>query len=77
MGVVPIRAFLGQRAFDAGAITTMSLAFDTVCDQIGLVKDVEDPATSLVAEKIIEVALRGVRDPDLLQRMALNELGRG
>jgi hypothetical protein len=38
--------------------------------------DVRDPETSLVAEKIIEVAQRGVHDPELLRRMALNELGR-
>jgi hypothetical protein len=30
----------------------------------------------LVAEKIIEVAERGVRDPDLLRTMALIELDR-
>jgi hypothetical protein len=75
MGVVPIRVFLGERPFDAEAVTTMLLAFDALCDEIGLVKNIEDPATSLVAEKIIEVAQRGVRDPDLLQRMALSELG--
>jgi hypothetical protein len=36
----------------------------------------EDPATRLVAEKIIEVAERGVRDGELLRTTALNELGR-
>jgi hypothetical protein len=72
-GVVPIRGFLAGRIFDAGAINEMSLA----CDELGLVKSVRDPATSLLAEKIIEVAQRGVHDPDLLRKMALNELGRG
>lgn len=55
----------------------MSLAFDCACDELGLVKTAEDPATGLVAEKIIEAAERGVRDPDLLRILALNELGRG
>jgi hypothetical protein len=73
-GVVPIRGFLAGRTFDARAINQMSLAFDGACDELGLVKSVQDPATSLVAEKIIEVAQRGVHDPDLLRRMALNEL---
>lgn len=73
---MPIRTFLGERSFDSAAISTMSLAFDAICDEIGLVKNIEDPATSLVAKKIIEVARRGVRDPDLLRMMALNELGR-
>jgi len=31
---------------------------------------------SLVAEKIIDITQRGIRDPDLLLTMALNELGR-
>jgi hypothetical protein len=75
-GVVPIKGFLAGRIFDAGAINEMSLAFDGACHELGLVKSVQDPATSLVAEKIIEVAQRGVHDPDLLRTMALNELGR-
>jgi hypothetical protein len=47
------------------------------CDELGLVKSIHDPATSLLADKIIEVAQRGVHDPDLLRRTALNELGTG
>jgi hypothetical protein len=54
----------------------MSVAFDGACDEIGLVRTAEDPATRLVAEKIIEVAERGVRDAELLRTTALNELGR-
>ena len=75
-GVVPINAFLDGHTFDAEAINAMSIAFDTACAELGLVKTAEDSATSLVAEKIIEVAQRGVHDPDLLRTMALNELGR-
>ena len=63
--------------FDAHAIGQMSLAFDCACDELGLVKTAHDPATRLVAEKIIAIAQRGVRDPDLLRTMALNELDRG
>ena len=47
------------------------------CNELGLINSAHDPATSLVAEKIIEVAQRGVHDPDLLRTMAINELGRG
>jgi hypothetical protein len=74
---MPIRGFLAGRRFDAQAIDEMSLAFDTACDELGLVKSIHDPATSLLADKIIEVAQRGVHDPDLLRRTALNELGPG
>ncbi len=74
---MPIRGFLAGRPFDPEAINTMSLAFESICEELGLVKTGEDPATELVAEKIIELAQRGVRNPDLLRKMALNELGRG
>jgi hypothetical protein len=61
---VPITPFLTGRVFDAQAINAMSLAFDDVCEELGLVKTVEDPATRLVAEKVIEIAARGVHDRD-------------
>jgi hypothetical protein len=41
-----------------------------------LVKTANEPATSLVAEKIIEIAQHGILDADLLHATALNELGR-
>jgi hypothetical protein len=47
-----------------------------VCDQLGLVKTVDDPATKLVAETIIDLAQRGIHDPDLLRTMACSEFGR-
>jgi hypothetical protein len=72
---VAIRGFLAGRMFDAEAINEMSLAFDGACNELGLVNSAHDP-TSLVAEKIIESAQRGVHDPDLLRTMAINELGR-
>ena len=73
---MPIRTFLGDRLFEAAVINAMWLAFDGVCDELKLVKTVDDAATKLVAETIIELAQRGVHDPDLLRTMALNELGR-
>ena len=73
---MPIRSFFAGRKFGARAINTMSLAFEGVCDQLGLVKTADDPATRLVAEKIIELAQGGIHDADLLQAMALNEIGR-
>ena len=74
--VVPIRGFLSGRAFEPEASNTMALAFNAVCDQLGLRSTADDPAIKLVAEKVIELAQRGVHDPDLLRTMALNELGR-
>jgi hypothetical protein len=73
---VPIKGFLSGRAFEPEAINTMALAFNAVCDQLGLKSTADDPAAKLVAEKIIELAQRGVHDPNLLRTMTLNELGR-
>ena len=35
----------------------------------------DDPATRFVAEKIIEWAQRGIRDPDKLWKLTVNEFG--
>jgi hypothetical protein len=34
-----------------------------------------DPAARFVAEKVIELAQRGIRDPDVLRAMTLKEFG--
>lgn len=54
--------FLREGVFDPEAICVMSLAFTDACSRLGLV-DKSDGATQLVAEKIIEAAERGERDP--------------
>jgi hypothetical protein len=72
-GVVPIRAFLAERLFDPKATNAMSLAFGDACDAIGLHPTAKDPATSLVAEKVIELAIGGVHDPNALRTMTLEE----
>ena len=58
---MPIRPFLSGQAFEPEAIRIMSLALEDVCDALGL-RMTDDPATRLVAEKIIELAQRGVRE---------------
>jgi len=72
---MPIRSVQRRRAFDPEAVTGIALAFDAVCDHLGLKSSCDDPITKLVAEKVIE-PLRGIANPDLLQTMTLNELGR-
>jgi len=42
------------------------------CDSLHL-KVGDDPATRLVAEKIINLAQRGIRDPIMLRTMTLKE----
>jgi hypothetical protein len=50
----------------------MSLALETVCAKLMLPLN-DDPATRLVASKIIELAQRGVRDAATLSTMTLKE----
>ena len=51
----------------------MSLALETICRKFGM-KLTEDPATRVVALKIIEQAQRGVHDAPTLTEMTLKEL---
>jgi len=51
----------------------MSVAFDDACKSLGLRRR-SDPASEVVAKKIIELAQRGVRDPAALHERVLQEL---
>ncbi len=65
---MPITPFLSGQVFDAAAIQAMSFAFSRACERIGLA-DRTDPATELVAEKVIGLMQSGVSNPaDLLKR---------
>ncbi len=68
---MPIRPFLSGRAFDPESIDNMSEALKGVCETLDL-KLTDDPATRLVAQKIIKLAQRGVRDAATLQTMVLS-----
>ena len=70
---MPIRQYLVEgSAFDPGAISAMSVVFDSVCAELGL-RDKDDPATRLVASKIIELAQSGVLDAARLRSMTRKE----
>jgi hypothetical protein len=70
---MPITPYLAHQAFEPEVIETMSAAFLAACDALHL-KVGDDPATRLVAEKVINLAQRGIRDPDVLRTMAVEEL---
>jgi hypothetical protein len=70
---MPIPPFLSGQAFEPETIRTMSLAFERTCEALGLRKASDDPATQLVAEKVIELAQRGIREPERLTKMTLEE----
>ncbi len=70
---MPITPFLTGQAFDPEAVRAMSTAFDNVCKTLQL-RAGADPASEVVAKKIIELAQRGVRDPVALGERVLREL---
>jgi hypothetical protein len=65
-----ILPFLSSRGFDPDTIDKMSEALKGVCDTLSL-NLADGPETRLVAQKIIELAQRGVRDAATLQAMTL------
>jgi hypothetical protein len=69
---MPIRPYLAGQAFEADVIQQMSLALENVCGALKL-SLIDDPATRLVASKIIELAQRGVKDAATLSAMTLKE----
>jgi hypothetical protein len=69
---MPITPYLAHQAFEPEVIETMSAAFVATCGALHL-KVGDDPATRLVAETVIKLAQRGIRDPDALHKMTLKE----
>ncbi len=69
---MPIRPFLNGAAFELEAIRNMSAAFESVCAELGL-RDKDDPATRLVASKIMKFAQSGVQDVASLRSMIRKE----
>jgi hypothetical protein len=67
---MPITPFLHGRVFDPEAIRAMGVAFQDVCRRLHLA-DKEDRATEMVAQKVIEIAQKGVRDPVQLTNAVL------
>jgi hypothetical protein len=66
-----IRPFLSGRPFDPEMIEDMSEALELVCETLSL-ELVDGPETRLIAQKIIELTQRGVRDRATLTSMALS-----
>lgn len=67
-----IRPYLADKAFDPETISEMSDALQSVCKALSL-KMIDDAATRVVAQKIVEMAQRGVRGADNLRSLALQE----
>ena len=69
----PIIPFLRGQAFDPETVEAMGKAFVTTCEALGL-SDRMDAMTMLVAEKIIELAERGLKNPTALHLAAIKEI---
>ena len=67
-----IHPFLSGQEFDPETIQKMTDALERVCNALGL-KMIDDPATRLIAKKIIEQAQGGVRDVSTLTALTLEE----
>ncbi len=70
---MPITPFLGDQAFDPEMVEAMGEAFATTCEAFGL-RDCADAMTQVVAEKIIELARRGYRNPSVMHFAAIKEI---
>src|SRR5262249_53327288 len=67
---MPIRPFLNGKQFDQETLRILGVAFEQVC--IGLrIGDCDDDVKQAIANKIIELAKTGERNPDLLCERAL------
>jgi hypothetical protein len=62
-----------NEAFEPEAIAAMMGAYADVCRALGVDGD-DDRQTTIVAEKVIEFAQRGARDPILLRDCVLEAL---
>ena len=70
---MPIHRLLQNHAFGPDEITVLTSAFDDVLRRLRLA-DRADPATEVVARKIIELAQQGERDPTQLSERAIQAL---
>ena len=64
--------FLAGQAFQPELIEHMSSAFVRACEALRL-EPIDDPATRVIARKIIELAERGLKDAEALLELTLLE----
>jgi hypothetical protein len=68
-----IYRLLKNGAFGPDEIEVLTTAYEEALRALGL-KDRADPATEMIAKKIIELAQRGERDPVRLREHAIRSL---
>ena len=70
---MPIRRLLENHVFGPDEITVLTTAFEDTLRPLRLA-DRTDPATEIIAKKIIELAQQGERDPVRLRERAIQFL---
>jgi hypothetical protein len=75
VAAVPIYCLLESEAFEPEDVALMSNVFEDLLQTLGLVDQREDPVATLVAQKVIELAQVGVRDPIRLRQLTLEAFG--
>ena len=68
---MPIYHLLEREAFEPEDVALMSVVFEELLETLGLADRREDPVATLVAQKVIELAQTGVRDPIRLKQLTL------
>lgn len=68
-----IRARLSEASFDEADVRRLTAAYEASLELLQL-KNVPDPLTNLIAEKIIDVFQAGERDPAKICAAVLKEL---
>jgi len=72
---VPIYRLLEREAFEPEDVALMSNVFEELLETLGLAGRRDDPVATLVAQKVIELAQTGVRDPIRLKQLTLEAFG--
>jgi hypothetical protein len=67
--------FLKHRRFNPELVDSMSVAYASVCQALGLSTESDRKKIESVAVKIIEIAALGARSPTTIHTLAMEELG--
>jgi hypothetical protein len=59
-----------QASFDPDELVALGNVFDDVLRTLGLI-DRQDPMTEMVAKKLVDLAIAGVRDPERLKNLTI------
>jgi ABC-type hemin transport system substrate-binding protein len=70
---MPLTPYLNEGVFDPKAIEAMHIALEAVCKSLQLSAR-GDSLTQVVAQKIVEIASTGERDPQRLRDLTLHAL---